>query len=223
MSNKVTSKRNLSASSSPKQDVKKKNKSFTSPNRYAVLSEDIDTLPEVFSPSPVPGPQLGLNKASHDSTNQVTEDEFDDRAPPIFIKNITNYSSFVTLSNLTGNNGFTCKATSSFLIIRPNGCENYNIIVKHIQTLDLESHTYCPPGYRPFRVVIRNLHHSTLIVDITNALNDLGHSVSHITNIRKNNLPLPLFFVELHRRNNNADIFKISSLLHTIVSCEHIL
>lgn len=217
----TSSKRLLSNSSLSPLHEGKKTKTFSSPNRFAALSEDNGSLPEVFSPPPVTGFPPVIKKDTNDTTNQVTDDVFSYKAPPIFIKNITNYSPFVTtLSNLTGNNGFSCKSTSSFLIIRPNGCENYNKIIEHIKTLDLECHTYCPPEYRPFKAVIRNLHHSTLTADIINALNDLGHSVQRITNIKKNNFPLPLFFVELERSNNNADIFKISSLLHTMVSIE---
>jgi hypothetical protein len=121
-----------------------------------------------------------------------------------------------------GNNGFSCKSTSSFLIIYHNRCEDYNKIAEHIQILDLECHTYFSPEYRPFRVVIKNLYHSTLTIDIINALNDLGHSVKRIANInKKNNFPLPLFSMELERSNKNADIFKISSLLHTMISIEN--
>ena len=44
------------------------------------------------------------------------------RAPPIYVKNITNYSAFKnTLIQITGPDGFTYKSTSSFLIIRPHG------------------------------------------------------------------------------------------------------
>jgi len=55
-----TSKRNLSSSSI--KDREKKNKLFVSPNRYASLSEDADSSPEVFSPLP-------LKTSPQDQTN----------------------------------------------------------------------------------------------------------------------------------------------------------
>lgn len=68
---------------------------------------------------------------------------------------------------------------SSFLIVRPNTCENYNEITEYLNTTDHEFHTFCPSSSRQFKAIFRNLHHSTLIVNIINALNDLGHSVRH--------------------------------------------
>jgi hypothetical protein len=81
-------------------------------------------------------------------------------------------------------------------------------------------HTFVPPLLRPYRVVIRNLHHSTLITDISEALGDLGFCVRRIENVLKNGLLLPLFFVDLTPNDNNHEIFKLSSILNTIIKVE---
>lgn len=112
---------------------------------------------------------------------------------------------------------FLCKSTSSFLIVRPNGRENSNKITEYINTTDSEFHSFCPPSNRPFRAVIGNLHHSIVSVDITNALNDLNHSVRRIENIKKQ---ITIILMERNRSSNNVAIFIISSLLQTIVSIE---
>jgi hypothetical protein len=73
---------------------------------------------------------------------------------------------------------------------------------------------------RHFKVVIRNLHHTTILSDISDALAEHGHSVIRVVNIRKNQRPLPFFHVELALKNNNHNIFNISTLLHSIVVIE---
>uniref|UniRef100_A0A2S2NKY3 Nucleic-acid-binding protein n=1 Tax=Schizaphis graminum TaxID=13262 RepID=A0A2S2NKY3_SCHGA len=119
-----------------------------------------------------------------------------------------------------GINSFSCKATPSYLIVRPNGPDNAKLILEHLLNSDTDFHTFCPPSSKPFRIVIRNLHHSTLISDISDALTELGHSVRHVSNIKKNKVSLPLFFVDLNPNKNNLDIFNTTTLLHTSVVIE---
>lgn len=107
--------------------------------------------------------------------------------------------------------------TKYFLKIYPKGPDNFNTIINFLNNKNLECHSYCPPCAQPFRIVIRNLHHTTLTDDISDA--ELGHSVQYITNITKNKIPLPLFAMSL-RTNTNNKIFDISNLLHTTVSIE---
>jgi hypothetical protein len=70
-------------------------------------------------------------------------------------------------------------------------------------------------------VIIRNLHHSTLCTEISDALSEEGHSVKQVINVKnKNKRGLPLFFVNLNRHDKNNDIFNITSLLNTVVKIE---
>uniref|UniRef100_A0A2S2QEQ2 Nucleic-acid-binding protein n=1 Tax=Sipha flava TaxID=143950 RepID=A0A2S2QEQ2_9HEMI len=57
-------------------------------------------------------------------------------------------------------------------------------------------------------------------MDISEALGDLGFCVRRVENVLKNGLPLPLFFVGLTPNDNNHEIFKLSSLLNTIIKFE---
>jgi len=207
-------KRNLSSSSISPSINDKKPKTFVSPNRYAVLQDDDDSSENVFL-SPI------MKPVAREPQSQPSQIKTQSRSQPIYIKNITNFSIFKNkLIQLTGINGFTCKATPSYLIVRPHGPDNSNIILEHLKSSDTDFHTFCPHKSRPFRVVIRNLHHSTLTSDISNALTELGHSVRHVANIKKNKLSLPLFSVELNTKNNNSDMFTITMLLHTSVVVE---
>jgi len=73
---------------------------------------------------------------------------------------------------------------------------------------------------RHFKVVIRNLHHTTTLADISAGLAEQGHTFVRVANIRKNQRPLPLFHVESALNDDNHDIFKISTLLHSMVVIE---
>lgn len=207
-------KRNLSSSSTSHSPVDKKLKPFVSPNRFEVLQSDDDPSECAFLP---PSDQTEVRKTqSKTDINKNTT-----RSQPIYIKNITNFTLFKNkLIQLTCINGFTCKATPSFLIVRPSGPDNAKLILDHLRNTDSDFHTFCPPNSRPFRIVIRNLHQSTLSSDISDAITELGYSVRHIENIKKNKIPLPLFFVDLNPNINNSHIFKITRLLHTSVVIE---
>jgi hypothetical protein len=81
-------------------------------------------------------------------------------------------------------------------------------------------HTFRPYCQRPLRIVIRNLHHSTLSTDISFALSEEGHLVRNVHNVKKNNCPFPIFFVDIESNVNNKHIYNITSLLSTKVVIE---
>lgn len=221
----TSNKRNLSNSStSPKFDEKNKSKIFVTPNRYAALDSD-DLNDSVFNtptnsltaPNEEPAPvnqdieSLNLNKPI-----------VRPKAPPFYISNITNFSAFTKeLTRITNPNGFTCKSTTSYLIVYSKDIKNYNSIMKHLEDTKASFHTYQPNVLRSFRVVIRNLHHSTTCMEISAALSEEGHSVKQVINAKnKNKCALPIFFVDLNRQDNNNDIFNITSLFNTKVIIE---
>jgi len=113
MSRTDTSKRNLSSSSSAsKQDVLK-SKVFITPNRYALLSED--PLPDVFSPPSVSEPSSAQGV---DTITPVIVNENTNRAPPIFIKNLTNLPKLNdALTSILGPDGFTFKSSKEYVKI----------------------------------------------------------------------------------------------------------
>ncbi|KAL4083632.1 hypothetical protein QTP88_028948 [Uroleucon formosanum] len=206
----ITSKRNLSNSSlSPNQNCKK-SKFFVSPNKFAVLANNCENS-DVFTPSI-------CSKGDSTISPHAVQDN-DPPAPPIYIKNIANYSAFnSTLTSITGPNAFTCKSSASHLIVQPSGQNSFNKIISHLNETDASFHSFSPRFRRPYRVVIRNLHPSTLDTDISSFLDELGYQIKHIYNAKdKNKRPLPLFFVEIYSDEKNEDIHNIKSLLNTKV------
>jgi len=209
-----STKRNLSTSSTSPSQNDKKSKIYVSSNRYALLSTDDtdDKAPTSSSTNP-----------KDDPVNQTrAERDMGPPAPPIYIKNIENYSAFnKLLTNITNSNGFTCRSTPSHLIVQPTGRTNFNKIIDHLHETNASFHSYTPRHLRTYMVVIRNLHSTTLSNDIVSALAELGHSVKHIYNAKnKNKCPLPLFFVDILTQDNNKDILDIKSLLNTKVLIE---
>ena len=79
-----------------------------------------------------------------------------------------------------------------------------------------------PDRTRSFRVVPKNIHPSTDVKDIKQALKDEGHEVTNIWNVkqRNTNKPLPIRFVDLKPHTTNKDLFKITTLLNTVVKFE---
>lgn len=215
-------KRNLSNSSISPKVADKKAKKFVTPNRFAALCPD-DSCDNVFNT-----PRVTARNEKPDPTKQnivqptLDTNDVTPTVPPIYISNISNFSAFTNvLTRLTGPNAFTCKSTKSYLIVYPRGLPNYNTIMNHLNITDSSFHTFQARINRSFRVAIRNLHHSTLCSEISDALSEEGHSVKQVINVKnKNKCGLPLFFVDLYRQNNNNDIFNITSILNTKVIIE---
>ena len=88
--------------------------------------------------------------------------------------------------------------------------------------MNAKFHTYQLKQERPFRVVLRNIHHSVDLDELKFELQTLGHEVTNIGNIRhrvtKN--PLSLFFVDLKRKANNKEIYNVNRLMNSIVKFE---
>jgi hypothetical protein len=65
-----------------------------------------------------------------------------------------------------------------------------------------------------YRVIIPDLHHSISTNKIKNELNEKGHLVRNIINVkhRANKEPLLLFFVDLEPQNNNKEIYQLQFL-----------
>jgi hypothetical protein len=61
---------------------------------------------------------------------------------------------------------------------------------------------------RAYRIVIRKLHYSTTIAQITAELEKQGHKVRNILNVkhRITKEPLSLFFIDLEPKENNKGI-----------------
>lgn len=100
--------------------------------------------------------------------------------------------------------------------IQPTSIQAYETVVNELQGRGTEFHTYKPKQDRSFRVVLKNMHPHTDTDEIKNAIEDNGHKVINIWNIkdRTTKQPLPLFFIDLKPSPNNREIYSVKHLLH---------
>lgn len=87
-------------------------------------------------------------------------------------------------------------------------------MANYLVETNVSSHTFRPCIQRSFRIVTRNLHHSTLSADILFALLE-EHIVRQIHMVKKINCALPDL-----KLNDSNQINDITSLLHTKVVTE---
>jgi len=87
--------------------------------------------------------------------------------------------------------------------------------VKELKTRNYEFHTYKPKQQTNFKVVLKHMPPEERIDDIKRDIEDLGHKVTNIWNIKKcgTKEPLNMFYVELKPENNNKDIYQTTHVL----------
>lgn len=197
----------------------KKSKLFVSPNRYSVLAEG-----GAYSTDSSNGNPIDVDAQSQRPMHSATHTQKKiDLPPPIFVKGEKDFFELSKeLAIITGPDSFSCKSTSSHLKLQLDTADNYRKIIHFLKDNDAEYHTYQLKSDKAFRVVLRNLHPSTPVSEISAAIEEIGHTVRQVTNIihRQTKIPLPLFFVDLEIEENNRDIFDVKSILYTKIKIE---
>lgn len=160
------------------------------------------------------------NKENSNS-NQVTRVQ---RPPPIYIYDVLNFSEMAnTISSVIDKNDYICKAlVNSTVKIYTTTSDSFRKLAKYLKEKNIIHHTYQLKEDRSFRVVIRNLHHTTDINEVKFELAEKGFDVRNIINIkhRITKSPLPLFFLDLEPNENNKFIYSISYLQNTKIVIE---
>lgn len=144
--------------------------------------------------------------------------------PPIFIKSVINFDQLcINIKEIINpEDQFICKSSINGIKLTTNTPNAYRAIIKILQESKAEFHIYQIKQERAFRVVIRNLHHSTDINNFKNELEDLGFRTRNINNViqKQTKQKLPLFFIDLEPTPNNRDIFNINSICYTKIKIE---
>ena len=98
----------------------------------------------------------------------------------------------------------------------------YKEVIKELEAKNTQFYTYKPKQERSFKVVLRNIHPSVNQDDLTKELQELGHQVTNIWNVkhRATKAPLPMFMLELSPNSNNKHIYDIKYLMHCKISFE---
>jgi hypothetical protein len=143
-------------------------------NRFSTLEEEIPTDDHIHSSDP--------------------------KLPPIFISGVTNIKPLIELLNALGPNKYLVKTLPHDQVkVQPTESPVYTAIIEALMDRNTEFHTYKPKQDRSFRVVLKNLHPSTDVNDIKQALKEEGHEATNIWNVKQHNTnkPLPIHFVDI--------------------------
>ncbi|CAI6349611.1 unnamed protein product [Macrosiphum euphorbiae] len=143
------SKRNLSSSSQSPSLTDKKSKVFITPNHFAVLATNDSCDQEAAATSA--SNSMDALPANQPHNVQVR----DPVIPPIFVKNIENFSSFNTiLTNITSPKGFICSSSSAYLKVIPSSRINYNKIIDYLHEINASFHSHTPVTSAPIESLL---------------------------------------------------------------------
>ncbi len=146
------------------------------------------------------------------------------KPPPIFLQGILDINGLKKkIAELIALDLVTLKSLANDVVkVNVGTPELFWNLVKDLRKHNVKFYTYQLKTDRAFKVVIRNLHHSTDVSDIKDELAGMGHEVRNIVNIRhwSTKEKLPLFFVDLEPNENNKTIYELKTLLHTAIRVE---
>ena len=72
--------------------------------------------------------------------------------------------------------------------------DQYNTLIKFLNSKSTEYYTFKPKNLRGFNVVLRNMHYSTDLCEIKEELAELGHEVVHLQNMLHSHTKQPILF-----------------------------
>ena len=104
--------------------------------------------------------------------------------PPIFIRIVNDFNAFCnSIKMLTKDELFSCKSSTNGVTHSTTSADLYRSVIKFLQDSKADFHTYQLKKDRAYRVLLRNLHHTTPIEEIKNELLTHGHITKNITNV----------------------------------------
>jgi len=209
----TSEKRTIASPSTPTSRPQATKKAFVTQNRFSFFSDTIDATEN--NPEP--------EKMDQEPENLENSSAPTKPPPPIFIRVVNDYKAFCdNIKQLTKGSPFVCKSSITGIKLSTSSPDSYRSVIKFLQSNKAAFHTYQLKQDRAFRIVIRNLHHSTPIKEIEKELSALGHMPRNVTNVLHivTKQPLPLFFVDLETDINNKDVFKIDHLYYTKIKIE---
>lgn len=146
------------------------------------------------------------------------------KPPPLYIPNVTNIKEMAQyISTIISPNQFSYKALRDGQVrVMVKTISSYRILVSNLKLKKISFHTFQTKQDRAYRVVIKNLHFSTNTDELKTFIEQLGHKVRNISNIRSNitKQPLCMFFLDLEPKDNNKEIYDLTSIHNAIVVVE---
>ena len=145
------------------------------------------------------------------------------KPPPIFVDKVTNIRPLTNLLNNTVPELYEIKVLPKDQVrIQSKTVDSYRTIIKELDSKGTEYYSYKPKQERSFKTILKNLHPSTDVEEIRDALAKLGHISCNIWNMKEasSKKPLRMFIVELESNSNNKEVYNIKRLLNCRVSFE---
>lgn len=168
-------------------------------NRFAILSDDETTV---------------------DEANAKPEEI---KPPPLFITGVKDIKPLNSLLEAVANNEYSIKLVNQEEVkIQATSMGVYDLITVELKNRNTQFFSYRKKQDRPFRVVLKNIHSSISLDTLKQQIEEQGHSVVHISNIRNRITkgPLPMFFVDIKLAANNKDIYKVEFLGNSKIKFE---
>lgn len=181
-----------------------------------------------LSPTPSPEKIPTQNRYSELKVDEKQETMTKPRAnkpPPLMlygIKDVTKLKDLIEeVLNITQ---FSFKiVTKNQLRVTADSIEAYKNLMVLVREKKLIGHTFTPKDERPYRIVIKNLHPSTPMEAIKQAIESTGNIVKgEIINARhgQTKAPLSTWFVNIEPGPNNSEIKNLKYIYHTCVNIE---
>lgn len=142
---------------------------------------------------------------------------------PIFVTNVTNFKDFLQdLNGMGFTDKYSIKVLSNQIKIMPEDIPTYKGMISEFQLKNVSYFTHRLKQERSFRVVLKNVHHSTPNEDIIEDLAELGYVVENVSNIKhaKTKEALSMFFIDLKNTPNVKNIYSVTRMANKIVSFE---
>jgi hypothetical protein len=165
-------------------------------------------------------------KSTHhsvDTTETESSQEKIPPPPPIFIDDVIDIQAMIkAIEEVVNKEDYQLKIRNNHVQILPTDPDSYRKLIKVLKALNAKFYTYQLKQERSFRVILHNIHYSANLDELKYELQNLGHEVTNINNIRHKMTkdPLSVFFVELKRKPNNKEIYNINRLMNSIVKFE---
>lgn len=183
-------------------------------------------------------------KSTSSNEEEIQKTSLKSTPPPIFVNHVRDFNLFKqhVVSVLKIKN-ITFKALSSGEVkLNTYNDDDFRAVTESIRKLNSETdsnnpmhgisyHTYQCKTDKPYRVVLRGLHHTTNVDEIKSELLNAGHIAVRVSNVAINKVVnkernikkmtyYPLFHVDLEPKSNNKNIFELTHLLHTKITVE---
>jgi len=171
---------------------------------------------------------------SPEKSNNVpkkTEIKNKSKPPPIVLSNVQNYDEIKQKLQMDKFNCNTCMLNNKQIKVNVSNETEYREITKMINKTDIEWHTYENKAIRPIRVMLRDLHPSCDVKDITEELREREFKIISVVQklkkiTRRNEEPtyirLPLYILTFEHTEDINKIYNIKHVNHMKIKIEAI-